>query len=152
MEKCQKVSTRESYQVEQMLSRQDILWICFSRVLQLLSQHPSPQEHRAPEESQGIEGGEREATNEWTDKHLIEPRKEGRKRMSCPVASSHFRPLLLLHFQPLLRCPAFPECFSGIRKRRGDEGEVEGLSIFHLPQPCFPHSSLLPSFSDTIES
>ena len=51
-------------------------------------------------------------------------------------------------------------CFPGMLQRDGKEQgrggatrvRLRGLSIFPLPQPCFPHSSLLLSFSDNIES
>ena len=59
--------------------------------------------------------------------------------------------LLLLHFQPLLRCPAFPECFSGTGRNKdvadgATRVRLRGLSIFHLPQPCFPILLSFPRF------
>ena len=118
----------------------EMLFSCSPTVIYLSITAGTPCSGRKP----GREGGEREATNEWTDKHLIEPRKEGRKRMSCPVASSHFRPLppsffcIFSHCCGVLLSRNASAGREGTRKRRGDEGQVEGAVNISPATAVFP--------------
>ena len=127
VEKCQKVSTRESYQVEQMLSQQEMFYgdafLVFSNCY--LCIHHRRNTVLRKKAGEGVEEGEREATNEWTDKHLIEPRKEGRKRMSCPVAR---RPIFVPSRPPSFAFSAIVavSCFPGMLLRNKEAAGGRG--------------------------
>ena len=101
----------------------EMLFSCSQTVIYLFITAGTPCSGRKP----GREGREREATNEWTDKHLIEPRKEGRKRMSCPVASSHFRPLPpSFAFSAIVAVSCFPGMLQRDGKEQGRGGATRG--------------------------